>query len=236
MQPDVLTYNRFYQRPLGAAAASIVGDMVMRHTPHVSGKRVVGLGYSLPYLERLMAEGALPVAFMPARQGVCHWPDSASPLSALVDVYDLPLADSSVDMVIAVHALEHANRPAAFLREIWRVLVPGGKVMIIVPNRRRMWAALEATPFGHGRPYSKGQLYTLMEDQMLSPLGWSTALMQPPCGIKLFAKSMRFVETPVRILGKNLGGALMVHADKQMYGTVVKSRRVPRTVPVVMGP
>ena len=36
------------------------------------------------------------------------------------------------------------------LREIWRVLAAGGRVILVVPNRAGIWARTEATPFGHG--------------------------------------------------------------------------------------
>ena len=36
------------------------------------------------------------------------------------------------------------------------------------------------TPFGHGRPYTRGQLTDLLRDTLFSPLAWSEALAVPP--------------------------------------------------------
>jgi SAM-dependent methyltransferase len=50
------------------------------------------------------------------------------------DATALPLADGSVDMVLSLELLEHVPEPAAVLREIARVLKPGGTVMLSVPS------------------------------------------------------------------------------------------------------
>lgn len=48
----------------------------------------------------------------------------------------LPLPDSSCDTVLCWETMEHFNfNPVKFTREIYRVLKPGGRVCITVPNR-----------------------------------------------------------------------------------------------------
>ena len=37
-------------------------------------------------------------------------------------------------------------------------------VLLIVANRAGVWARADRTPFGHGRPFSKGQILRLLED------------------------------------------------------------------------
>ena len=76
--------------------------------------------------------------------------------------------------------LEEAESALETLREIWRILAPGGTVMIVAPNRRGVWARSDATPFGHGRPFSRGQLTQLLRDALFSPIGWTEALYMPP--------------------------------------------------------
>lgn len=236
MRPDVLTIHRFYETRLGVQTAQILSERLTAHMQPKLGATVVGLGYCLPYLDQLKAgkavDSARYLAFMPAQQGVCHWPSIDRPSSCLVDPYHLPLDDSSVDSLLVVHALEFANKPAHYLREAWRVLAPGGQIVVIAPNRLRTWSAAEATPFGHGRPYSKGQLYSLMQDQMLPPEAWETALMQPPFRFPGGAKMMRFSEKLISSLGRTLGGALIVSARKQVYGALPKNMSKARAVPV----
>lgn len=237
MRPDVLSLHRFYETRLGAQAAQIIAARIKGLLPVQAGAITVGIGYTLPYLDALSASedensAARFLAFMPERQGVCHWPSLAGSQTALVDQYNLPLADSSVDRVLLVHGLEHAHKPTHMLREVWRVLVPGGQVVIVVPNRMRTWSAAEATPFGHGKPYSKSQLFRLMTEQMLPPEAWQTALMMPPTNILGASSIMRVAEHFIGMMGKNLGGALIVTARKQVYGGLPRKAVKMKAQPV----
>jgi len=83
------------------------------------------------------------LAFMLARQGVIQWPEEGLVKSALVDEFELPLLESSVDVAVVVHGLEHSDAPDEQLKEVWRVLAPQGRLVLVVPNRRGMWARFE---------------------------------------------------------------------------------------------
>ncbi len=48
----------------------------------------------------------------------------------------MPLPDASVDLVTAKHCLEHVKDPLAALRELHRVLRPGGALLVVVPDGR----------------------------------------------------------------------------------------------------
>lgn len=47
------------------------------------------------------------------------------------DIEDLPLPDGTHDVVVASQALHHAASPARCLREAHRILVPGGRLLVI---------------------------------------------------------------------------------------------------------
>lgn len=49
------------------------------------------------------------------------------------DVHDLPLEDASVDAIICIAVLEHVEEPQKAVREMYRVLKPGGYLYIYVP-------------------------------------------------------------------------------------------------------
>ena len=52
------------------------------------------------------------------------------------DVEELPFADASFDAVLSTHVAEHLARPEAAFGEMARVLRPGGRLLLLTPNRR----------------------------------------------------------------------------------------------------
>lgn len=52
------------------------------------------------------------------------------------DIYKIPLADGTVDRVVCTEVLEHLVDPAGAVREIYRILKPGGRTVVSVPNER----------------------------------------------------------------------------------------------------
>lgn len=64
------------------------------------------------------------------------WPNTVHDKS-LIDVYgsvtDLPFADRSFDVILCTEVLEHVNEPKHTLNEFYRVLKPGGYVILSVP-------------------------------------------------------------------------------------------------------
>nr|WP_255542780.1 methyltransferase domain-containing protein [Azospirillum sp. INR13] len=87
-----------------------------------------------------MGEADRVVAVMPASQGVSFWPAEGPGMVALGDEADLPFGDNTIDRVLLVHGLEGTEQLRPMMREIWRVLAGGGRVLAVVPNRRGLWA------------------------------------------------------------------------------------------------
>jgi 2-polyprenyl-3-methyl-5-hydroxy-6-metoxy-1,4-benzoquinol methylase len=52
-----------------------------------------------------------------------------------LDRAPLPIADASVDVVAAVEVIEHLENPRAFVRELARIVTPGGWVVVTTPNQ-----------------------------------------------------------------------------------------------------
>lgn len=46
----------------------------------------------------------------------------------------LPYADMSFDGIVSIEGIEHLENPTGFLRELKRVTVPGGKILLTTPN------------------------------------------------------------------------------------------------------
>jgi len=230
MALDVVDLRSFYATPLGAVARRRVSQIVHERWSRCVGLSVMGVGYATPYLEPLREEALRVLAFMPAEQGVVNWPTQGRSSSALVDTSMMPLPDSCIDRVLLVHALEAIDHPRDVLSEIWRILTPGGRLIVVVPNRRGLWARMDTTPFGQGQPYSKSQLRELLRDTLFSPVHWAEALYVPP-----FARNYLLRAAPAfEALGSRLGlpgaGLHLVEATKQLYRPVA-ARRARRRLP-----
>ncbi len=54
-------------------------------------------------------------------------------VDVVCDIHDLPFKDNSVDAIMSVAVLEHVRKPDAVLKEVLRVLKPGGRVFSVIP-------------------------------------------------------------------------------------------------------
>lgn len=217
MSLDVVDLRAFYASPLGHVARRFIGRTMLRFWPDCTRQRLVGLGFSTPYLSVLGMEAERVVAFMPAAQGVVNWPSPGLSASALVEPTLLPLPTASFDRVVLVHALEETESPDDLLEEVARVLNPGGRMILVVPNRRGLWARMDSTPFGHGRPFSRSQLATLMRAADFSPENWAEVLYVPPLRRKLLMRSAAAWERVGAGLSLPLAGVHVIDATKQFY-------------------
>jgi SAM-dependent methyltransferase len=214
MRVDVATLQRFYAAPLGRAAERMVARRLASLWAQADGLDMLGLGYAPPYLDRFRA-GARRVALaMPAAQGAHAWPAAAPGLTCLTEESRLPFIDALFDRVLIVHGLEEAESAQALLREVWRVTAPEGRIVVIVANRAGLWARAEHTPFGHGRPYSRGQLATLLSDAMFTPVARARALYLPPVG--WLSRLAYPFERAGAALWAPFGGLLLMEAVKRL--------------------
>jgi SAM-dependent methyltransferase len=193
MEYDVVGLRDFYHRPLGGIVRRLLTQRIRTRWRSARGRQLAGLGFAVPYIGMFREEASQLCALMPASQGAVVWPQSGNVLSVLVDEVTLPLPDSSIDLLLCVHCLEVAESTRPMLREMWRVLAPEGRMLLIVPNRRGLWARFDTTPFGHGRPYSRGQLERLLAGSLFTPLEWSSALYMPPLGYRVRAHGCQVV-------------------------------------------
>ena len=234
MHTDVRQLLDFYASPLGGMARRILAHRIRARWRRCKDKTLMGLGFASPYLGSFRGEVGRLGALMPSTQGAVVWPSSGHVNTIVVEEDDLPLPDNSVDLMLVVHCLETCEQGRSLLREIWRVLAPEGRLLIIVPNRRGVWARFDLTPFGHGRPYSQPQLERLLMDAMLTPVDWSAALHLPPIDNRLVLRSAMTLERLGARLTPAFAGVLLVEARKEVASPLVKpalARRLTELVP-----
>ncbi len=227
MHPDLSIFRQFYDSRLGTIARRLVRRRLRMIWPDVKGLDVAGLGYATPYLAPFVGEAARVIALMPAQQGAAVWPRQGPSCVALVHETDLPLDDGSIDRVLLVHGLETSEVWRTQLRQIWRVLRPDGRLLIVAPNRRSLWSASTRTPFGYGHPYSRGQLDRLVRDAMFTPERFDEVIYGPPVNSALVMRTGRIWERMGRVVLRGSAGLLIVEATKAMLAPTGGLRRAP---------
>ncbi len=214
---DVLDLRDFYDEGLGRLARTLLRRRIRHIWPDLKGERVLGLGYATPYLSPGEDGGERTIALMPAGQGVLHWPSEGRGLAVLAGEDELPFPDLFFDRVLVVHALEFSRDVRPALREIWRVMSERGRLLVVAPNRRGIWARFDHTPFGQGHPYTARQLSALLRDTMFAPLRAWGALYVPPVRSRLVAGAGVAWERMCEPWFDAVAGAVVVEAAKRIY-------------------
>lgn len=230
MWSDVIDLNEFYRSRLGMVARRLIARRVRALWPNVHGLSVLGLGYATPYLRVFREEAERVVAVMPAQQGVMHWPENDPGLVCLAEESELPLPDLCIDRLLMVHAVENTEQLRSMMREAWRVLSDSGRMIVVVPNRRGIWARFEhRSPFGHGHPYSQGQIKRLLRDSLFAPTAQAHALYVPPSQKRVLLQSANAIERAGDRWFQAISGVLLIEASKQLYaGTPVHAKAPAR--------
>ena len=221
MYLDITEMQTFYASRLGRVTQRLLNKQISTLWPDRDTRPLVGFGYVSPFM------GGHPrsVQIMPARQGVAHWPKKTGPKTTanrttLAPDNHLPLADNSVDRLLVCHALENTNNVRRFVREIWRVLAPESRMLMIVPHRRSLWPLSERTPFGQGRPFSTGQLETLLKDHLFEPTGTDGALYGWPGQGRFAVRLLGLAEAVGCRLWPGASGVILAEAKKAMMAPV----------------
>lgn len=233
MYDDVVDLRDFYATSLGQVARRMIRRRARLLWPDVAGMRILGLGYATPFLRPFVGEAERVLALMPAQQGVLAWPNDGRNIVGLADEGELPLDDNSIDRVLVVHGLECSEQVRPMLKELWRVLAGGGRLLVVVPNRRGIWARLDRTPFGHGHPYTPGQLSRLLREERFTPERSGAALFIPPVHSRMVLRSAMFWERLGARWFTRFAGVAMIEATKQIYAARPQAARSRRRRPVL---
>ena len=194
----------FYATPLGQRAGEALGQRIRTWWPDLSGLRLMTSGYGLPLDAALMAGTPLSLAHVvPARlaavTGSALFPQTGRAL--VTDDTLLPLDSDLIDRAILIHRLEHARRQDRTFREVWRVLRPGGRLIVVVPSAFGLWARMPANPFGRGKAFTGLTLAAVLNEQLFSLERMRNGLFFPPLS------ALKWARLPT-------GGVLIAEAQK----------------------
>jgi len=221
---DARELSQFYKSPIGQRARRILLSRLRQVWPQTKGLRLLGYGFTIPYLPMFLSEAERCVAVSPAEMGVVAWPRDRR-LTTLAEDDQLPFPDAFFDRVLVVHGLEEAQSLRILLRQLWRVLAPEGKLLVVAPNRASLWAQVERSPFGQGRPFSRRELDILLKAALFEPESWQRALYAPPLASRALVGSGVGWERFGARFFPGLSGVHIVEARKSLYAPATPASR-----------
>ena len=225
MRRAIEDLRTFYGEPTGALVRRLLARRLEDAWGEAAGSDVLGIGYATPWLDAFVGARRV-IAAMPSGQGVERWPTVGRNRTLLVDDKRLPFAAGSFDRVLLVHALEEADDPTLLLTEAVRAMAPAGRIILAAAARGGMWARAESTPFGHGRPFTRGQLERLVRAAGLEPTAWSQTLYVPPW-TPLLGMADGFEQIGRRI-APGAAGVILLEASRQAYARIRPSGATQR--------
>ncbi len=216
MRTDALEIDRFYRSTRGRAAREMVLRRLTALWSNTTDLDMLGYGYATPYLSAFAGTARRAVAYMPGAQGAVPWVNDRGNHVALGAECRMPFVEGLFDRVILVHALEEADDLRRLLREVWRVMAPEARLAVICTHRGGLWARVDSTPFGHGRPFTRTQLTRLLTDALFEPTAWAQALYTPPWRFTCGERTADGFEAVGERIYPAFGGLIMAEAVKHV--------------------
>lgn len=197
--------------PLGAYLLQREQEYFDRVVADIFGYNAFQLG--------LTAHDLLRASRIPLRCGI----DVMGPVQVRADFRDLPIAGNSVDLVVLPHVLEFSADPHQILREVERVLMPEGQLVISCFNPWSLWGLRRMFSAGTQYPW-RGRFINLPRlKDWLSLLGFEIAAGQmrcyaPPCAQQKWLARFGFMEAAGDRWWPMAGGVYFLQAVKRVRG------------------
>lgn len=218
--PDIISLQQFYDSPFGQDVSALLCQSIDAMWPSMEGDAVLAVGYCNPFLSNAMAGAASLQVAMPADQGAAFWPVGKGNHVFMSQLDQLPLPDAYFNRVLLMHSVEHTESLSGLMSELWRVLVPGGRIMMVVPSRMGFWCHSSRSPFGYGRTFSTAQLKHLLAPHQFTVTRTRSALFMPPLPVRMLWRVAAQVEMVARVICPFVGGVLLLEAQKQIYASI----------------
>jgi SAM-dependent methyltransferase len=150
--------------------------------------------------------------------------DTGGPVGVRASLEQLPFAGTSVDLVVMPHVMEFAANPHQILREVERVLVPEGQVVITGFNPYSLWGLRRFFAFSEQRfPWNGHYLSVLRLRDWLKLLGFETQLgafgcYAPAAQQERWLRRFEFMELAGNRWWPIAGAVYVLQAIKRVHG------------------
>lgn len=155
---------------------------------------------------------------IPLRQRIDH----AGACDALCDLAALPFATQSIDLIVLPHVLEFYPEPHQILREIERVLMPEGQLLILGFNPLSLWGLQQRLQRDGLFPWNGNYLSILRVKDWLKLLGFEVdrgifGIYTPPAEQQKWLDRWHFMESAGARSWGIAGGVYLLRAIKRVH-------------------
>ncbi len=203
----------WYHTSLGSAVFAAEHDALSQHLPHYFGQHLLQIGgpserwlfdQSPIYHRVRLSPEHMPVFRGPSVQGAFD---------------ELPFLPDSFAVILLPHVLEFVTKPDAVLQQIYPLLTPEGRVIVVGFNPCSLWGI--AKWFKHhktlpwrGQFISKLWLCNVLKKQGLAVEKVSTVFFRPPVTRKQWLQRLLPLEAMGRLLWSDCGAVYIIIAKK----------------------
>jgi SAM-dependent methyltransferase len=246
-EKSIIALDVWLQSPAGSYVRNFEQACLDELTADIFGYNAVQVG--VPQIDALAAN-RMPNKWQAATRASTRDELAFAPrgrqVAVAVDFAELPFASQSIDLVVLPHVLEFAAEPHQVLREVERVLIPEGQVIICGFNPASLWGARQALGRIARSNYlpSAGEFISMprMKDWLkLLNLGVTRShfgCYAPPCRTAQWLNRFGPLESAGQRWWPYLGAVYVVHAIKRVKGMHLigpawnkKSAKAPQAVP-----
>lgn len=150
-EKTIIDLGSWLEQPAGVYIRVWEQTQFDRLTADIFGFNALQIG--LPQIDALAANRMPHKWLSDNRDNSAAAAASNSIARVLHDFDELPFATHSIDLIVLPHVLEFAEEPHQILREVERVLIPEGRLIISGFNRTSLWGARQAMARVHGRHF-----------------------------------------------------------------------------------
>lgn len=222
-EKPIITLASWLQTPLGNYVREWEQARLDALTADIFGFNALQIG--LPQVDALRAN-RMPNKWLSDIKLPAENDATRPPVVVVHDFAELPFASQSLDLVVLPHVLEFAAEPHQILREVERVLIPEGQVIICGFNPASLWGArqvagrLSGTPFlpRHAEFISMPRIKDWMKLLDLGVNQGHFGCYVPPFRREKWLNRFAFMESTGEQWWPYLGAVYMVQAIKRVKG------------------
>ncbi|MBC3864112.1 methyltransferase domain-containing protein [Undibacterium jejuense] len=227
LEKDIIDLDAWLQLPAGRYVLEWEQALLAKLTVDIFGYNAVQIG--MPQIDGLAAS-RMPNRWLTnsvlREPNIVEGETEQRPIVLLHDFSELPFDSQSIDLIVLPHVLEFTNEPHQLLREVERVLIPEGRLIISGFNQASLWGARQFVGRLNKNYFlpQQGEFisFTRMKDWLkllnMEVGGHEFGCYVPPCRSENWLQRFHFMENAGQKWWPYLGAVYMVQAVKRVRG------------------